>query len=75
MDGYLFCYSLPPTASQSGGGECLLMRQYRIGPSQNEEQNQEELEGMPITIGRTPQRSNRNSVCETSVFHIKYLIF
>jgi hypothetical protein len=65
MDGYLFCYSLPSTASQSGGGECLLMRQYRIGPPQNDEQNQEELEGMPITIGRTPQRNSRNSVCET----------
>lgn len=43
-DGYLFCYTIEPE-----GGECTLMRQYRIGPTSGAEQC-----GSSIPIGTKP---------------------
>jgi hypothetical protein len=47
-DGYLFCYTIEPD-----GGECTLMRQYRIGPLTQEEiqQQQQNSAGQVIIAG------------------------
>uniref|UniRef100_A0A914EMK9 WD repeat domain phosphoinositide-interacting protein 2 n=1 Tax=Acrobeloides nanus TaxID=290746 RepID=A0A914EMK9_9BILA len=47
-DGYLFCYTIEPE-----GGECTLMRQYRIGPLTQEEiqQQQQNSAGQVIIAG------------------------
>jgi hypothetical protein len=42
-DGYLFCYTIEPS-----GGECTLMRQYRIGPTSGSE-----VSGGTVSVGTT----------------------
>jgi hypothetical protein len=66
FDGYLFVYSLP---SPIESGECMFIKQFRIGPARvsPHEGEQDDLEGKPISIAnRSSQRSGRTSViyCE-----------
>lgn len=49
LEGYLFCYSLPAET----GGECNLIRQYRIGPPRVGEKEMDSecgIEGTPVSI-------------------------
>jgi len=61
VDGYLFCYTLG-----TDGGECTLMRQYKIGPGGDDSVQESDLVGTQISTAEK-QKSTSTLQRKTSI--------